>query len=854
MSIYIIMTIDDDQITKLLLTFFYGKLRIFIPHMGISSAEKEVMTKKIAKTSFPIKGMHCANCVGRVEKALGEVSGVDKASVNFANEKAFVEYDPTSTTIETLGKAVVDAGYDVILPRVSTGENESVTIKIVGMDSRQSAGGVSKALDDIDGVARHEVDPGNEKAFVEFDANSISLSEIRNAIEKHGYKVAIISEEQETIEEVTAMKSAELADLRRKLIIGGILTILILFGSLKVVFPWAPAFLQNNMTLMILTIPVQFWVGAQFYRGAWGAARHRTTDMNTLIALGTSAAFFYSAAVTLTDFFPPEYSNQVYFDTSAVIIVLILLGRYLESRAKGRASDAIKKLVSLQPKTARVIKESKEIDIPVEEVTHGDIILVRPGEKIPVDGLVVDGSSAIDESMITGESVPVSKTAGDEVIGATINKTGSFKFEATKVGKETALGQIIRLVEQAQGSKAPIQRLADVIASYFVPSVMALATLTFFAWLFFGPEPSFTFALLNFVAVLIIACPCALGLATPTAIIVGTGKGAELGILIKGGESLETAHKVTTVIFDKTGTLTNGKPVVTDIVTTGNISTEKVMRIAASAERHSEHPLGVSIVEHAVSNNIELSEPTGFRAIEGHGIIANVDGEKIFIGSKKLFKDNDIPVGDREKTAITLADSGKTPVFVGNKKGIIAVIGVADTIKENARQVVSDLHGLGLEVAMVTGDNQRTARAIAGLAKIDTVLAEVLPKNKADKVRALQKEGKVVSMVGDGINDAPALAMADVGIAIGTGTDVAMEASDITLIGGDISGVAKSISLSKKTMSTIKQNLFFAFFYNVILIPIAALGLLNPMYAAAAMAASSLTVVSNSLRLRNQKL
>ncbi len=812
------------------------------------------MTENTAKTSLPISGMHCANCVARVEKALGEVSGVEKANVNFANEKAFVEYDPKTTSVEVLGKAIVDAGYGVILPKETIKGSESVSLKIVGMDSPKSADLISTALKDMPGVLKHNINFGNEKAEIEYDNKSLSLSEIRNSIEKLGYRVAVISEEQEMMEEVAALKSAELADLRRKLIIGGLLTIVILFGSLKVVFPWAPAFLQNPFTLMLLTIPVQFWVGAQFYRGAWAAAKHGTTDMNTLIALGTSAAFFYSAAVTLTDFFPPEYSDQVYFDTSAVIIVLILLGRYLESRAKGRASDAIKKLISLRPKTARIIRDGNEIDIPVEEVAPGNIILVRPGEKIPVDGVVKEGNSSIDESMITGESVPVSKTTGDEVIGATINKTGSFKFEATKVGKDTALGQIIRLVEQAQGSKAPIQRLADVIASYFVPTVMALATLTFFAWLFFGPEPSFTFALLNFVAVLIIACPCALGLATPTAIIVGTGKGAETGILIKGGESLETAHKVTTVIFDKTGTLTNGKPVVTDVIATNSVSGEDVIRLAASAERHSEHPLGESIVDYATSNQIRLSEPAEFSAIEGQGITAVVDGEKIFIGSSKLLKNNNIPLNGEEKTASKLADAGKTPIFVGNSKKVLAVIGVADTIKDNAGRVVSDLHSLDLEVAMVTGDNKRTAKAIAGLAKIDTVLAEVLPKDKAKKVSDLQDEGKVVAMVGDGINDAPALAVADIGIAIGTGTDVAMEASDITLVGGDISGVAKSISLSKKTMSTIKQNLFFAFFYNVILIPIAALGLLNPMYAAAAMAASSLTVVSNSLRLKNQEL
>jgi Cu+-exporting ATPase len=584
--------------------------------------------------------------------------------------------------------------------------------------------------------------------------------------------------------------------------------------------------------------------------------------MNTLIAVGTSAAYIYSVLAT---FFPGLFAAQgltaeVYFDTAGAIIVLILLGRLLEARAKGQTSEAIKKLIGLQAKTARVVRDGEEMDIPVEEVTIGDLVMVRPGEKIPVDGILKEGRSSVDESMITGESIPVEKNPGDGVIGATINKAGTFRFEATKVGKDTMLAQIIKMVEEAQGSKPPIARLADIISSYFVPVVIGIAVVTFILWYFWGPTPALTYAVLNFVAVLIIACPCALGLATPTSIMVGTGKGAENGVLIRGGEALETAHKLTAIVMDKTGTLTKGEPSVTDIVTFNSHEEADILRYAASAEKGSEHPLGEAIVNRAKEENIPLLNPENFNAIAGHGIEATIEGRSLLMGNAKLMKDRGIMMDRLQKKAEDLSNEGKTPMFVAIDQNPAGIIAVADTLKENSKEAVDALHRMGVEVAMLTGDNRRTADAIARQIGIDRVLAEVLPEGKADEVKNLQTEGKKVGMVGDGINDAPALVQADVGIAIGTGTDVAMESSDITLIGGDLRGVVTAIALSKATLRNIKQNLFWAFAYNTILIPVAAgvlfpfFGiLLNPIFAAAAMGLSSVTVVSNALRLRRFK-
>ena len=655
--------------------------------------------------------------------------------------------------------------------------------------------------------------------------------------------------------------------LIQKLIVGAILSIIIFFISLNII-PGINTISDQIrfIILFILTLPVQTWVGSQFYKGLVVVFKYRTADMNTLIAIGTLSAFIYSTIVT---FFPGLFTRagielHVYFETAAIIITLILLGRFLEARAKGRASSAIKKLMQLEAKTARVIVSGKEKEININEVKVDDIILVKPGEKIPVDGIIIDGGSAIDESMVTGESIPVEKDKGDIVIGATLNTSGAFKFKTTKVGKDTVLSQIIKLVEEAQGSKAPIQRLADTVASFFVPIVIGIAVVTFIVWIIWGPSPSITFALVSFVAVLIIACPCALGLATPTAIIVGTGKGAENGILIKDAASLELAHKLNTIVLDKTGTLTKGEPVVTDIILKEKdsfYSPEELLKLSASSELRSEHPLGKAIIKKAYELNIELSEPNNFRSITGKGIYAEVGGKKILKGNLALMKENNITLNDLEKTALDLADDGKTPIFISIDGKAMGIIAVADTLKDNAMEVVGKLHRLGLEVVMLTGDNKNTANAIAKRAGIERVLSEVLPGHKTDEIKKLQGEGKIVAMVGDGINDAPALVQADVGIAIGTGTDIAMESSSITLIKGNLEGVLKAIMLSRNTIKIIKQNLFFSFFYNSILIPVAAgvlypiIGvLISPMFAAAAMALSSISVISNSLRLRRLKL
>jgi P-type Cu+ transporter len=749
-----------------------------------------------------------------------------------------------------------------------------ITISVTGMTCASCVRRVERALTKVPGVLEASVNVANERATVEYLAGEVGPRELEKAVEGAGYGV-IREDERSSVED---SHERDYRKLRTDFLLAAALTAVILVGSLPHMFefmlPVPTGWL--NLGLLLLATPVQLWAGWRFYRGAWGALKHGQANMNTLVVMGTSAAYLYSVVATLAPQFFAAGRADVYFDTSALIITLILLGRLLEASAKGRTNEAIKKLAGLQAKTARVLRDGEEVDVPVENVEIGDFVVVRPGEKIPVDGLVLSGESAIDESMITGESIPVTIREGDEVIGATMNTSGSFRFEATKVGEDTALHQIMRMVEEAQGSKAPIQRLADRISGVFVPAVIGVAAVTFVVWLLFGPAPALTFALLNTVAVLIIACPCAMGLATPTSIMIGTGKGAESGILIRGGEALEGAHKLDTVVLDKTGTLTRGTPELTGVVVEDGIREEELLRLVASAERASEHPLGEAIVRGAKDRALPLAETDAFEAISGGGIRARVEGRKVLVGSLRFLSESGISEDGLLPRSEELAREGKTPILVAVDGKAVGMVGVADVVRAEAREAVDSLHALGLEVTMLTGDNRRTAEAIAQKLGIERVVAEVRPEDKADEVKRLQSEGKTVGMVGDGINDAPALAQADVGIAIGTGTDVAMEAADLTLISGDVRGVARAIKLSDATVRNIKQNLFWAFAYNVALIPVAAgilyplfsdgsvpgilspvlgeYGFLNPVLAAAAMALSSVTVLSNALRLRWAKV
>lgn len=779
------------------------------------------------------------------------------ANVNLATGKASVEYDPAQVTPEALVEAVNAAGY-----RAGVADQARVSFPVQGMSCASCVRRVEAVLSNMDGVHRASVNFATGKAAVEFDAAVVTAGALQQAVREAGYQVEAL-EQQEDQDRERAAREKSLRALTRDFTVAAVLAVVVLTGMLPHMFaplaPFTPQFLSHPFTMLVLTTIALFGPGGRFFAGSYAALRHRTADMNVLVAMGTSTAWAYSTALTL---FPVYLTGlgfpyHLYYDASVVIITLILLGRLLEARARGKTSEAIRKLMGLQAKTARVVRDGVEEDIPIEAVAVGDIIRVRPGEKVPVDGEVTTGGSTVDESMLTGESLPVEKTVGDEVVGATINKTGTFTFRATKVGRDTALAQIIQLVEEAQGSKAPIQRLVDVVAAYFVPAVVGVAVLSFIVWYVFGPAPSLIFALTTFITVLIIACPCALGLATPTAIQVGTGKGAEMGVLFKGSDSLENAHHVQVVVFDKTGTLTEGKPVLTDVVPHGDFAADDLLRWVAAVESGSEHPLGQAVVTGAKERGLAPGPPEAFEAAPGHGVRAVVEGRTVLVGNRKLMADRGIDIAGLEATAEKLSGEGKTPVFAAVDGAAAGIVAVADTLKEHSAEAVRELQRRGLEVLMMTGDNHRTAQAIARKVGIKRVLAEVLPEHKAEEVKKLQAEGKVTAMVGDGLNDAPALAQADVGIAIGTGTDVAMEASDVTLITGDLRGVVNALELSRATIRKIRQNLGWAFGYNIILIPVAAGALfpafdimLNPMLGAAAMALSSISVVSNSLRLR----
>ena len=802
----------------------------------------------VKKETLKISGMSCSACAARIEKGLNRLEGVKRAAVNFAIEKAVVEFDDTVVNAEKFDEVIKKLGYEIIKEKVAS--ESKIDLKLKGMTCAACAAKIERKLNKLEGVQKATVNFATEKATVEYDSSIVKVSDMIKAVEALGYNSQ--RAEEVNLDREKEQREKDIKRLRTELIISAVLSSPLIMAMLLTLLHIDLAFLHNEYFQLIIATPIQFIIGFRFYKHAFYALRAKSANMDVLIAMGTSAAYFFSI---YNAFFQPMKEGvmmkELYFEAAAVIITLILLGKYLEAVAKGKTSEAIKKLMGLQAKTARVIRNGAEEDIPIEDVEVGDVVVVRPGEKVPVDGKMIEGNSSIDESMLTGESLPVEKKAGDFVIGATINKFGTFKFEATKVGKDTALSQIVKMVEDAQGSKAPIQKIADQVSGIFVPIVIGIAVLTFLIW--YLAVGDFTMGIVSAVAILVIACPCALGLATPTAIMVGTGKGAENGILIKGGEHLEMAYKVNAVVLDKTGTITKGQPDVTDVIPLGQMNSSDILRLTAIAEKNSEHPLGVAIYEKGKKDYGNLPDPDQFEAIPGRGIMAVVDGKVLYIGTRKLIQEKGINISDLEISISKLEDDGKTAMLLAVNNVMEAIIAVADTLKESSREAIEELQKMGIEVYMITGDNKRTANAIAKQVGITNVLAEVLPENKAEEVEKLKKQGKIVAMVGDGINDAPALVTADIGMAIGTGTDVAIEAADITLMRGDLRTIPAAIRLSRKTMRKIKQNLFWAFIYNIIGIPIAALGLLNPIIAGGAMAFSSVSVVTNSLSLKRFK-
>ncbi len=814
------------------------------------------------KKRLKIEGMTCAACAKAVERASKKLPGVTEANVNFATEKLNIDFDETKVSIYDIQAAIEKEGYKAVI------ESREKTLKIDGMTCAACAKTIERVTRKINGVNDSNVNYATEKLNICYEPEKVRMTDIKQAVERAGYKV---TEEESAVDDDKERKEKEIKLLWNKFIISLIFSLPLLIITMGHMFGEPFGFhlpdiidpMKNprnfGIIQLILVMPVMI-AGNKFFTIGFRSLFRGNPNMDSLIAMGTSAAFLYGIFAIVQIFSGNiDYAYDLYFESGAVIITLITLGKYLESVTKGKTSEAIKKLMGLAPKTAIVIRNGVETETPIEDVEVGDVIVVKPGEKIPVDGEVVEGTTSVDESMLTGESIPVEKNAGDNIIGASINKNGTIKYKATKVGKDTALSQIIKLVEDAQGSKAPIAKMADIISGYFVPVVIIIAVLSAFAWYFFGGETTI-FALTIFISVLVIACPCALGLATPTAIMVGTGKGAEYGVLIKSGVALETAHKIKTIVFDKTGTITEGKPKVTNIVTTNGNSEEYLLQIAASAEKGSEHPLGEAIVKDAEDKGLEFKKLDFFKAIPGHGIEVKIDGKSILLGNRRLMLESNILLENSDEISDKLATEGKTPMYIAIDDKIAGIIAVADTVKENSKKAIEKLHQMNIEVAMITGDNKRTAEAIAHQVGIDRILAEVLPQDKAYEVRKLQEEGKKVAMVGDGINDAPALAQADIGIAIGSGTDVAMESADIVLMRSDLMDVLTAIQLSKKTITNIKQNLFWAFGYNTLGIPVA-MGilyifggpLLNPIIAAAAMSFSSVSVLMNALRLKGFK-